>query len=208
MAIFVGTNKEFRRYVGPRLRNQVQQLAKAYKAETAACQQCGSTNALESAHVKGRDRNQIIDQILADNSSKNVVTVMLDWFEEKFREAHDPIDETILILCRSCHTNYDSAPSIAKQSIPEPVIEKKYQNHLLPITLDPSNPDIFKSELLISKRAEIQINYADGRTEYKPWDASRFKTTSNVFGNLRSRTQFRSGVWKGHNIDSVHVRVE
>ena len=61
MASFIGTNKEFRRYMGPRLRNLVQQITKSHKAEISACEHCGTKENLESAHVHGRNRNDIID---------------------------------------------------------------------------------------------------------------------------------------------------
>ena len=49
--------------------------------------------------------------------------------------------------------------------------------------------------------------YIDGRIEQKPWDASRFSVSSNLFGNLRSRPEFRSGNWQAQGIVKVHVRV-
>jgi len=161
MAVFVGTNKEFRRYIGPRLRNLVQQQTKTYKAKTGMCQHCGSTSALESAHVKGQDRNQIIDQTLVGQYSENVVTVRLDLFEEKFKEAHDPIEKSILILCRSCHANYDSTVSASMQQTSVSVTDNSYQDHLcdshlLPITMEPSNSGAFKSERLKLRKSEIQ----------------------------------------------------
>ena len=66
MASFIGTNKELRRYIGPRLRNLVQQITKNHKADIAACEYCGNSENLESAHVRGRDRNEIIDLVRAD----------------------------------------------------------------------------------------------------------------------------------------------
>jgi hypothetical protein len=51
------------------------------------------------------------------------------------------------------------------------------------------------------------ISYNDGRTERRPWDASKFSEASNVFGNLRSRPEFRQGEWQLRGIVKVHVRV-
>lgn len=78
----------------------------------------------------------------------------------------------------------------------------------LPIFLNPADPDVFKQELLVSKRAVIETFYTDGRVEYKKWNASKFSASSNVFGNLRSRPEFRSGNWQSRNIVKVHVKVE
>jgi hypothetical protein len=63
--VFTGTNREFKRYIGPRLRNLVQMITKKHKATVAACEHCGVGEDLESAHIRGRDRNQIIDLLLA-----------------------------------------------------------------------------------------------------------------------------------------------
>lgn len=79
---------------------------------------------------------------------------------------------------------------------------------LLLITLDPADPDIFKQELLASKIAVIETFYTDGRVEQKKWNASKFSASSNVFGNLRSRPEYRSGNWQSRSIAKVHVKVE
>lgn len=213
MASFVGTNKEFRRYIGPRLRNLVQQFTKNHKAEMSACEHCGSEENLESAHVHGRDRNEIIDLVLSESTYNGVATVDIAMFEERFKEEHHPLEKSILILCRSCHKKYDSkapqAVSVTKEStelISQPSIVVNNEGYL-PITLEPSDPDIFKQELLLTKQAIIETSFSDGRVERKPWNASRFSVSSNVFGNLRSRPEYRSGNWQSKGIIKVHVRV-
>jgi hypothetical protein len=40
------------------------------------------------------------------------VTIDLANFEQHFRNEHEIIDETILILCRACHSKYDSSQPI------------------------------------------------------------------------------------------------
>lgn len=108
MASFVGTKEEFKRYVGPMLRNLVQQLTRKHKLEVGQCEHCGTTETLEAAHIHGKDRGTIIDKILNNYTNNNVVTIDLGNFEQHFRKEHKIIDETILILCKSCHTKYDS----------------------------------------------------------------------------------------------------
>ena len=112
MASFVGTKEEFKRYVGPMLRNLVQQLTRKHKMEVGQCEHCGTTEMLEAAHIHGKDRGALIDKILNDYTNNNVVTIDLANFEQHFRKEHRIIDETILILCRSCHSKYDSQPPI------------------------------------------------------------------------------------------------
>ena len=213
MASFKGTNKEFRRYIGPRLRNLIQQITKTHKATISACEHCGSNENLESAHVQGRDRNEIIDLVLNKCTHNDIATVDLGVFEEQFKEEHKPLEKSILILCRRCHKVYDSKSSQTPQAHQtstdtqaqaRPSVSNK---GILPITLEPSDPDIFKRELLVSKQAEIETVYSDGRVERNPWNATRFGVSSNVFGNLRSRPAFRSGSWQSKGIVKVHARV-
>ena len=214
MASFVGTNKEFRRYIGPRLRNLVQQITKNHKAEVSACEHCGSKENLESAHVHGRDRNEIIDFVLNEFMHNDIATVDIAVFEERFKEEHHPLEKSILILCRSCHRKYDSqVPQSTQENISnsypqnEIPISVNHDDGYLPITLDPADPGIFKQELLHSKQAVIETTYKDGKVERKSWNASRFSVSSNVFGNLRSRPEYRSGNWQTRGIVKVHVRV-
>ena len=215
MPTFTGTNQEFKRYVGPRLRNFVQMITKKHKAAVGACEHCGGGDNLESAHVKGRNRNQIIDLLLLGISIESVVTVELQQFEKDFKFEHEPVEKAILILCRRCHRTYDAGiyPSSINGSDLSPVASPakaqviETSEGLLPITLEPSQSAEFKRQLLACLCAQITIFYNDGRVEPRPWDASRFLETSNVMGNLRSRPEFRKGVWQRSGIVKVHVRV-
>ena len=78
---------------------------------------------------------------------------------------------------------------------------------LLPITLDPPRMTDFVDLLLETKTAEIQTIFSDGNVKLQTWHANRFKRSSNLFGNLRSRPEFRQGTWQGLGITKVHVRV-
>jgi hypothetical protein len=213
---FTGTSREFKRYVGPRLRNFVQMITKKHKATVGACEHCGGGENLESAHVKGRDRNQIIDLLLSAISTESVVTVELQQFERNFKFEHDPVEKAILILCRECHKKYDAGihpdprsspdfPPMAVAARAEQVLEAP--DGPLPITLEPSQSSEFRRQLLAYRRAQITTFYNDGRVEHRPWDASRFSETSNVMGNLRSRPEYRQGAWQESGIVKVHVRV-
>ena len=46
--------------------------------------------------------------------------------------------------------------------------------------------EVFKQQLLTSKKAYIKLYYTDGSNEIKVWNASRFSPSSRVDGNLRS----------------------
>lgn len=212
MPVFTGTSQEFKRYIGPRLRNLVQIITKKHKATVAACEHCGSDKDLEAAHIQGRDRNQIIDQLLVAGSSAHVLTVDLEKFEMDFRREHDPVEKAILILCRQCHAKYDSDSNRALSSGAmgtgaATIASRESKPGMLPITLDPPQPAEFKRQLLAQRRAEIVTYFGDGRIERRPWDASRFLESSNVLGNLRSRPEFRQGAWQAAGVCKVHVCV-
>ena len=78
----------------------------------------------------------------------------------------------------------------------------------LPITLDPPNSADFLAALLRTREAWLEVSYRDGRKEVRRWDASLMSATSNVIGNLRSRPEFRSGIWQENGIASLRVSVE
>ena len=216
MATFKGTDSEFKRYIGPRFRNVVNMIAKKQRAVVGACEHCGSGENLESAHVHGRGRIQIIDLLLGTIYKSDAVEVDLKQFEEAFKSEHEPFEKAILVLCTACHRKYDSpavrpkAPAQAETGMDEegqPPGSGLVKSDVLPITLDPINLSVFKDQLLKRKAAEITTFYKDGRTVTRPWIAIKFAATSNVLGNLRSRPDFRHGKWQAHGIIKVHVRV-
>lgn len=216
MANFTGTRQEFKRYIGPRLRNFVQVVTRKHRRAVGACEYCGDGTELQSAHVRGRDRSQIIDLLLSAISEEHLVSVDLEQFERSFRSEHYPVEKAILILCRKCHIKYDSVDTsnspptqdtakVAKHFGDTTTID--FQEGILPITLEPSQLVEFKRELLTCRRAGISVFYSDGRVEHRIWDASKFSESSNVMQNLRSRPELRQGVWRKSGIVKVHVRI-
>lgn len=191
-------------------------ITKKQRAVVGACEHCGSGENLESAHIHGRDRIQIIDLLLGTIDRGDVVEVDLKQFEEAFKLEHKPFEKAILVLCTACHRKYDS-PVVRPKALAQaetgmdkeghPSFPGQVESDILPITLDPIDPSVFKDHLLKRKAAEITTFYKDGRTVTRPWSADRFAETSNVFGNLRSRPEFRQGEWQAHGIIKVHVRV-
>ena len=93
MPTFTGTSQEFKRHIGPRLRNFVQMLTRKHKASVGACEHCGAGQELESAHVRGTDRNQIIDLLPSAISTETVVTVELRQFEASLQVGARPSRE-------------------------------------------------------------------------------------------------------------------
>lgn len=112
--VFFGNIEGFKRYIGPFCRNEVQVITKSYKKQqNGVCQNCGAkVGELDAAHVKGVERADIISRILESNfQSKEIpgmYSVELNEFKDMFREAHMPISEHFLFLCKKCHTEYDA----------------------------------------------------------------------------------------------------
>jgi hypothetical protein len=211
MARFEGTNREFKRYVGAQLRVVVQKLTKEKKASGGACERCGSSEDLESAHIQGRDRSDIIDSLLGTSDPDGVISVDLAQFETAFKAVHEPFEKAMLILCKDCHRAYDadnvqrSRPAGSPQRILHGGAATSRARESLPVTLEPANPEDFKSQLLASRQAKLIVFYDDGSSETRPWNARRFSQTSNVLGNLRSRPEFRQGEWQKYGIVKVHA---
>jgi len=203
MATFIGSKSEFRRYIGPRLRNLVQMFAASHRANIGKCAHCEATEKLQAAHVQGRDRNQIIDAVLGLHGDGTLFNVDLHMFESSFIELHQPLEESFVILCASCHKTYDSRPKGRIEKSSEAVL-----GEALPIFLNPTDPAEFKKALLASKSAEIIVLYIDGREERKVWNPANMSPASNVIGNLLSRPEFRAGKWQQKGICSIKVRVK
>lgn len=209
MASFVGTEEEFKRYIGPRARNLVQQITRAYKQDIGQCEHCKTKNQLHAAHVQGKDRNNLILRALDGHIYNNIITIELAVFEKSFSDLHYPLDETILVLCKTCHDKYDNKQETSTTSSTDSDIEldEPEKEDVLPIEFEPANIELFKKQLLQTRQAQIHITYDDGREDVKPWNADKFTDKSNVSGNLRSRDEFRQGNWQKKRIKKVVVSI-
>lgn len=108
MAQFEGTIKEFMRFIGPHARIMVWNISQKHRKKIGKCEDCGSTIKLEAAHVKGKERPLLISSILSQFLEDDMIRIDLNEFEERFIEAHLPIESTIRILCNTCHKKYDN----------------------------------------------------------------------------------------------------
>jgi hypothetical protein len=106
---FQGTRKDFHKYFGSFSRNLVQKITKSYKNSIGKCQHCEVSNVqLDAAHLIGKERKDIIDQILNNFEVDGIININLQEFENNFIEAHNPINKIIKILCKKCHLDYDN----------------------------------------------------------------------------------------------------
>jgi hypothetical protein len=66
MANFEGTIQEFHEYLGPRIRNKINNLTRIHrKRKKGICEHCDDLKELHSAHILGRERRTIIEEVLS-----------------------------------------------------------------------------------------------------------------------------------------------
>ena len=117
-AKFVGSFDEFKRYVGPKCRNEVNIFCKKEREEHhGICEYCGKKSVLQSAHIK--ERPVIIKEILEKyyKIDTDLYEVNLESFFLQFKNAHMPIPDHIFFLCKSCHDKLDKEHSITINDI-------------------------------------------------------------------------------------------
>ncbi len=108
MAFFEGRIQEFHHFIGPRIRNKINTKTKKIRdSKNGICEDCGNKKELESAHIHGKDRRAIIEDVLSGHIIDGLVKVELLEIENEIIERHHPIDKTFKFLCKSCHTKYD-----------------------------------------------------------------------------------------------------
>lgn len=116
MTLFKGSIKDFHDFVGPRLRNKIPPLTRALKKLTnGKCEgkDCDYVGELDSAHVHSNSRKIIIEKVLKNHTDENgIVECNLKLIEKEFIDAHYPLEETFLFLCKKCHTKYDNQDKI------------------------------------------------------------------------------------------------
>jgi DNA-directed RNA polymerase subunit RPC12/RpoP len=111
-AILTCTISQFKNFIGPKIRNDVQILTKAEKRKLKSiCQNCGKQTELDAAHIKGNDRLQIINSILKKytvDEKEQIIQIDLNKVRDEILQAHKPITEHVKFLCSECHKKYDS----------------------------------------------------------------------------------------------------
>ncbi len=113
MAKLICSIEEYHKFIGPRIRNVIQAMTKGKKRElNHICQHCKKEKELEAAHIKGKARKKIIENILADyliGKKGRLIEVDIKEVEETIVKAHRPIDKYFLFLCAECHIKYDNS---------------------------------------------------------------------------------------------------
>ena len=127
---FEGDIDGFNYFIGPKWRNVIQALTKATKKQQIYCECCGAKKTLEAAHRNGFERIDIIKNILKNNYeiSPDKYRVDLVEFEEKFKQAHLPLESVFYFLCADCHDIYDGKDSIKRQDIEDRVKQNRVKS--------------------------------------------------------------------------------
>lgn len=112
-AIFIGSFEGFKKYVGPKCKNEVNAFCKIEREKhNGICEYCGNKTTLQSAHII--DRPIIIKNILDKHykKSSNLYEVDLNEFFVLFKNAHMPVKDHIFFLCGDCHDKLDKKKTI------------------------------------------------------------------------------------------------
>ena len=132
MATFEGTIQEVHDFLGPRIRNKVNNLTRnARLARQGICEHCGERKELQSAHTRGHDRRMLIEKVLNEFKVNGKVRFDVIEAERRILEAHQPIEETFIFLCQSCHAFYDTSEVLEQRNPDAPLVI--HQNTDLPV---------------------------------------------------------------------------
>ena len=115
---YEGNFDDFKKYVGPKCRNEVNLFCKAEREKhNGICEYCGRKGTLDSAHRI--ERPVIMKEILEKNYKIGVdnYRVNLQEFFVKFKNSHFPIRDNIFFLCKTCHDNLDKKGLITIKDI-------------------------------------------------------------------------------------------
>ena len=158
------------------------------------------TNILLSKDFR-EDLFKLIRQNFIDDYSNGTIDSVLENIEI---EVKDKASESKISGRYNKTDSFYYKPTPSKSSY----TRKPSSTDILLIELNPPDEYDFKRRLLKTKTAWITTFYSNGRKETKRWDAYRFKETSGVLGNLRSRPQFRNGKWQELGISKVYVAID
>ncbi|PIB29282.1 hypothetical protein BFP78_15490 [Gaetbulibacter sp. 5U11] len=153
------------------------------------------------------DYRKLTEKILSENYKEKISELIKqDFLNEYDGELIDSVLKELKIEIKRKHSEITQT-ELPKSQLREPK-NIDYSNGILPIGLNPSSESEFKRRLLLTKTAYITTFYKNGTSKQKVWNANRFRETSGVLGNLRSRPEFRNGEWQKLGIEKVLVSID
>ncbi|HIB36812.1 MULTISPECIES: type I restriction enzyme HsdR N-terminal domain-containing protein [Flavobacteriaceae] len=163
-------------------------------------------NSLKKINRK-EDHKKLTEKILSENYKEKISELIKqDFLNEYDGELIDSVLKELKIEIKRKHSEITQT-ELPKSQFREPK-NIDYSNGILPIGLNPSSESEFKRRLLLTKTAYITTFYKNGTSKQKVWNANRFRETSGVLGNLRSRPEFRNGEWQKLGIEKVLVSID
>ena len=155
-----------------------------------------------------REEHKELTKKLIDENYQAKISELI---KQDFLDEYD--GELIESVLKNLTVEIRAKNALPKQSeLPKREFSKQrivdYSNGILPIELNPSTEYEFKRRLLLTKTAYITTFYKNGTSKQKVWNANRFRETSGVLGNLRSRPEFRNGEWQKLGIEKVLVSID
>lgn len=194
MSIFIGTEEEYHRQIGPRIRNKVQSMTKSYRR--GACQHCGvSGETIEAAHVHGKERKQIIHEVIEKNWNGKEYILNLEIVEDEIVAAHKPIEEAFLFLCSKCHRKYDANQSKEKgnvvmddQFLRELMAEYEVELQADDVDLTSGNNGDFKKIVQNSENLDCEHSDFSAQSQEGNEETGCFKSDPIIFNEIRIET--------------------
>lgn len=165
-----------------------------------------TSNALKKINSR-KEREDLTKQILSEEFEKKLYSLIKQHFLNQY---NGELIDTVLNELKLQIKGKEPEPVKVEplKSYYRPPNYKPYSNGILPIELNPPHEMDFKRRLLLTKTAYITTFYKNGTSKQKIWNAHRFKESSGVLGNLRSRPEFRNGEWQKRGIEKVIVSID
>jgi len=153
------------------------------------------------------EHKELTKQLLDENYQEKISELIKqDFLDEYDGELIESVLENLRIEIRAKNALPTQSELPKREFSKERIVD--YSNGILPIELNPSTEFEFKKRLLLTKTAYITTFYKNGTSKQKVWNANRFRETSGVLGNLRSRPEFRNGEWQKLGIEKVLVSID
>jgi len=110
-AQFTGTIQDYHHFIGPRIKNKICNFTRKNRnTRNGICEHCNTYNKeLDSAHIHGKGRRQIIEKVLYNYLNNKIVIIpSLETVEIEILKLHKPIENVVKFLCKKCHNEYDN----------------------------------------------------------------------------------------------------
>ncbi|MCK9240547.1 hypothetical protein [Desulfocurvus sp.] len=171
------------------------------KVNNATIQGVEEAARMMESFFRGR-RDGFRFQIIVNQGFKNIVIDDVTPLQKQVADT----SELYLRAAQLVGLFEDCVPRPAKATAAPAQSAPRKTGQTLPIEYVPGDTKEFKC-LLLKQGAVIQEHYADGRIKERQWDAGGMTETSNVSGNLRSKTWYRSGAWQTTGITKLVVKI-